>query len=108
MTARSTIVGAALAVTALLGSSIAASAPAQAIAPSVHVVSVALPAAKAKKFKNCTALNKVYKHGVGKSGAKDKVRGKTKPVTNFKRSTALYNANRHLDRDKDGVACEKR
>jgi Excalibur calcium-binding domain len=33
-------------------------------------------------------------------------------VTNFKRSTVLYNTamryNRGLDRDKDGIACEKR
>ncbi|WP_045743258.1 excalibur calcium-binding domain-containing protein [Actinoplanes rectilineatus] len=65
-------------------------------------------AAAAKTYKNCTALNKTYKHGVGKKGAKDKVRGKTKPVTNFKVSNALYNANKKMDRDKDGVACEKR
>lgn len=64
--------------------------------------------AKAKTYKNCTALNKDYKHGVGKPGAKDKVSGRTKPVTNFKKSTALYKANKKSDRDKDGVACEKR
>lgn len=33
------------------------------------------------------------------------------PVTNFKRSTKLYELamsyNRGLDRDKDGIACEK-
>jgi len=80
--------------------------PAQASVPSTNVASISLPTAS--KFKNCTALHKVYKHGVGKSNAKDKVRGKTKPVTNFTRNTALYNANRHLDRDKDGVACEQR
>lgn len=69
----------------------------------------ALPAeAKAKTYKNCTALNKDYRHGVGKPGARDKVSGKTKPVTNFKKSTALYNANKKSDRDKDGIACEKR
>jgi len=62
----------------------------------------------AKEFKNCTALNKVYKHGVGKKGAKDKVRGSTKPVKNFKVDTKLYNQNKKSDRDKDGVACEKR
>jgi Excalibur calcium-binding domain len=28
-------------------------------------------------------------------------------VTDFKRNNALYLANRSLDRDKDGVACEK-
>ncbi|MET8152422.1 excalibur calcium-binding domain-containing protein [Actinoplanes sp. NPDC049668] len=64
--------------------------------------------AAAKTYKNCTALNKVYKHGVGKKGAKDKVRGSTKKVTNFKVSNALYKANKKSDRDKDGIACEKR
>lgn len=72
----------------------------------------ALPAdAKTKPptvYKNCTALNKAYAHGVGKKGAKDHVTGKSKPVTNFRVDTALYNANKKLDRDKDGVACEKR
>lgn len=47
-----------------------------------------------------------YKHGVGRVGAHDHVAGKTKPVTNFHVSTAIYNANHKLDRDKDGVACE--
>ncbi len=71
-------------------------------------VAVAPAEAAAKKYKNCTALNKVYKHGVGKKGAKDKVRGKTKPVTNFTVNNAVYAKNTHLDRDKDGIACEKR
>jgi Excalibur calcium-binding domain len=34
------------------------------------------------------------------------------PVTNFRRSTLLYNramrVNRGLDRNKDGIACEKK
>lgn len=62
--------------------------------------------AKAKTFKNCTELNKKYKHGVGKPGAKDKTSGT--PVTNFKKDKALYSANKKSDRDKDGIACEKR
>lgn len=66
----------------------------------------------AGKWKNCTAYNKVYKHGVGKTHAHDHVRGGTRPVTNFKHSTKLYKTamahNKRLDRDKDGVACEKR
>ncbi len=73
----------------------------------------AAPVAKAKKaktFKNCTALSKVYKGGVAKAGVKaNKVGGKKKRFTvkpTF--SSALYKANAHLDRDKDGVACEKR
>ena len=70
----------------------------------------AAAAAKPAKYKNCTALNKGYPHGVGKKGARDRTSGK--PVTTFKRSTKIYNAamkaNRGLDRDKDGIACEKR
>jgi len=60
-------------------------------------------------YKNCTNLNKKYPHGLGKLGARDRTSGT--PVTNFKRSTKFYNLamsyNRGLDRDKDGVACEK-
>ena len=63
---------------------------------------------RAKTYKNCTALNRDYPHGVGKRGARDVVRGSTKPVTNFARNNALYNANSTKDRDRDGVACEKR
>jgi hypothetical protein len=59
------------------------------------------------KYKNCAALNKAYKHGVGKPGAKDKVASGKKPVKNFGVNLALYNANKRLDRDKDGIACEK-
>jgi hypothetical protein len=58
---------------------------------------------------NCTNLNIKYAHGVGKVGAHDKTTGDR--VTNFKRSNALYatamSFNRGLDRDKDGIACEK-
>jgi hypothetical protein len=67
---------------------------------------VAIP----KLYKNCTNLNKRYPHGIGKNNAHDRTSG-TKPVRNFKRSTKLYKRamsyNRGLDRDKDGVACEK-
>jgi hypothetical protein len=60
-------------------------------------------------YKNCTNLNKKYPHGLGKLGARDHTSGT--PVTNFKRSTRLYKLamsyNRGLDRDKDGIACEK-
>ena len=66
-------------------------------------VSSAIPAV----YKNCTNLNKKYPHGVGRANAKDK---SPDPVTNFKRSTKIYNtamSHKRLDRDKDGVACEK-
>ena len=60
-------------------------------------------------YKNCTALKKRYPHGVGRLGARDKTSGT--PVTTFKRSTRVYRLalshNRGLDRDKDGIACEK-
>jgi len=67
--------------------------------------SVAMPAL----YKNCTSLNRKYTHGIGKAGARDRTSGT--PVTNFARSTRLYNIamsyNRGLDRDKDGIAREK-
>jgi Excalibur calcium-binding domain len=66
--------------------------------------------AVAAPWKNCTQVNKRYPHGVGEVGARDKTSGT--PVTNFKRSNVLYRTamryNRGLDRDKDGIACEKR
>lgn len=72
----------------------------------------AIPSADAaipKVYKNCTNLNKRYPHGVGKANARDRTSGT--PVTNFRRSTRLYNVamshNKGLDRDKDGIACEK-
>jgi Excalibur calcium-binding domain len=61
-------------------------------------------------YKNCTNLNKRYPHGIGRRFARDKTSGT--PVTNFRRSTPLYRRamgyNRGLDRDRDGIACEKR
>ena len=59
----------------------------------------------AKTYSNCTALNRDYPHGVGRPGAHDSTSGT--PVTNFKRSKALYRANSSSDRDGDGIACEK-
>jgi hypothetical protein len=55
-------------------------------------------------------VNKRFPHGVGRVGAHDRTSGI--PVTNFRRSNRLYReAMRYhpgLDRDKDGIACEKR
>lgn len=45
-------------------------------------------------------------HGVGLKNAKDKTSGT--PVTDFRRSKALYKANKKSDRDGDKIACEKR
>ena len=62
-----------------------------------------------RKFGNCDTMNNVYPHGVGLPGAKDNVGSrKDGPVTNFKRDAALYRAQaKTLDRDNDGIACEK-
>lgn len=56
-------------------------------------------------FKNCTAMNKVYKGGVARSSKVKNKGGKThyKPYV----SSALYNANKKSDRDNDGIACER-
>ena len=64
-------------------------------------------------YKNCTALNKKYPHGLGKAGAHDKTKSKSgAKVTTFKKSTKLYKLaikyNPRLDGDKDGIACEKK
>ena len=60
--------------------------------------------AAAKKFKNCTELNKVYPGGVALPGAVNKG-GATKKEPKYDK--ALYTANKKSDRDKDGIACEK-
>jgi Excalibur calcium-binding domain len=62
--------------------------------------------ASSPHFSTCTKMHRSYPHGVGRTGAVDHVKGKSKPVTDFYRSTSIYNANKKLDRDKDGVACE--
>jgi hypothetical protein len=87
------------------------------VAAAVAIVSVVPSAAGAlsvpqsahtvAKYANCAAMNRVYKHGVGKPGAHDHVSGRTKPVTTFYKNLALYNANKARDRDNDGIACEK-
>lgn len=72
----------------------------------VPAIAFTAPAGAAKKYKNCASLNKDYPHGVGKPGARDRTSGR--PVTNFKVSSSLYNANSGRDRDGDGIACEKK
>jgi hypothetical protein len=65
-----------------------------------------------KAYANCTALNAVYAHGVGKVNANDHTTGT--PVRNFLPSPAEYALNdggtgqHDLDRDNDGIACEKK
>lgn len=61
--------------------------------------------AAAKKFNNCTELNKTYKGGVAKAANIKNKGGKTK-FTPFV-SKEIYDANIKSDRDKDGIACER-
>ena len=59
------------------------------------------------RFHNCAELNAVYPHGVGRSGAVDRTSG-SQLVTTFLVDDALYLAQPGtLDRDNDGIACEK-
>ena len=67
---------------------------------------VAPEAHGATSFRNCGLLNARYPHGVGKPGATDKTKGER--VTSFTKDAPLYNSlPKTLDRDKDGIACEK-
>lgn len=69
-------------------------------------VAVMPAAGAAAKYPNCAALNADYPHGVGKTGAKDST--KATPVTNFTVDSKLYaTLPKTLDRDHDGIACEK-
>lgn len=80
------------------------------------VTFAALPAdaaTSAKSYANCTAIHRVYSGGIAKKGVKYNTthyHGKTYHRAlkgHVKFSTALYNANKKSDRDKDGIACEK-
>jgi hypothetical protein len=70
----------------------------------LSIGSISTANAAAKKFKNCTELNKVYPGGVAKPGAVNKGGAiKKEPFID----AALYKANIKSDRDKDGIACER-
>ena len=60
---------------------------------------------KNKSYKNCMALNKVFKGGVAKSRTTKNKGGKIKHKPFV--SKTLYNKNKKNDRDKDGIACER-
>ena len=65
--------------------------------------------AAAKKFKNCTELNKVYVGGISekKSSANKNKAGVPQVSKNAPTVSAkIYKENKGLDRDKDGIACE--
>lgn len=60
---------------------------------------------KAIAYKNCKALNAVYKGGVAKDAKVKNVGGKTKHAPFV--SAEVYKLNKKSDRDNDGIACER-
>jgi hypothetical protein len=94
----------------VVGIALALVLPAPSGAASDRATTVASAERVPPLWRNCTAVNRRYPHGVGRRRARDKTSGD--PVTNFRRSNALYRTamrhNRGLDRDKDGIACEKK
>ena len=80
-----------------------AAADAKAAAPPLVDTSAGL-----RDYANCTELKSDYPHGVGQTGAVDKVSGGGAPVTTFTRNDELYAINAGSDRDGDGIACEQR
>lgn len=73
----------------------------------VSLVAVPFQSADAApaKFKNCTELNKVYAGGVAKDAKVTNKGGKTKYKPHV--SAEIYKAHTKMDRDKDGIACER-
>ena len=77
----------------------------------------AAPAAAPRSYKNCAAMNKVDAHGVGRAASATDKTASGPAVTNFRVSRTVYAYNdgksprhtheRDLDRDNDGIACEK-
>lgn len=84
-----------------------------ALAASVVVGGASTAQAAPTVYKNCTAVQKVYSGGIAKkSVTKNKVTSKGKTTYRalkgtVKKDDALYNANKKMDADADGIACEK-
>jgi hypothetical protein len=68
----------------------------------LSVIAGPTQAAGAHHYKNCTAMHRVWKHGVAVSLRASRRDGHGAPVR-----PAVYRANRGSDRDHDGVACEQ-
>jgi|tagenome__1003787_1003787.scaffolds.fasta_scaffold20672862_1 hypothetical protein len=74
-----------------------------ALAALAATAAIAAPAdASVRHFRNCTAMHTVYPHGIATSRAAAKAHGWQAKV-----SASLYKANKQMDRDRDGVACER-
>ena len=58
-------------------------------------------------YRSCRRMNQDHPHGVGRPGATDRPRPGQQEVKDFEVNGRLYAANRLLDRDGDGIACER-
>lgn len=70
-------------------------------------IALATPSNASEIFADCKAVNKVYKYGVGLEGAQNMVKGKPKPSKHDVNKEVYEAHKKSLDRDKDGIACEK-
>jgi len=67
----------------------------------------------AQRFTSCAAVHRAYSGGIAKQGVRSNTVHSHGRVQHralkgrVKVSTALYAANRRLDRDRDGIACER-
>ncbi|PID05885.1 MULTISPECIES: excalibur calcium-binding domain-containing protein [unclassified Sporosarcina] len=75
------------------------------LACSIVLLPVQSTEAAAAKFKNCTQLNKSYPGGVAMNATVKNKGGKTKLKPAI--AASVYNSHKSLDRDKDGIACER-
>ncbi|GEN82406.1 hypothetical protein SLU01_07180 [Sporosarcina luteola] len=79
------------------------------LAVAIALLMITIPinsaAAAPAKFKNCTELNKTYPGGVAKNAKVRNKGGKTKYKPTV--SAELYKLHTGMDRDKDGIACER-
>ena len=85
-----------------------------ALAASVVLGGATSASAAPKVYANCTAVQKVWSGGIAKkSVTTNTVKTKSGKIEHralkgtVKKDDALYNANKKLDADKDGIACEK-
>ncbi len=58
-------------------------------------------------FGSCAALNRTYPHGVARAGARDRTTQGRRQVRGYTVNTNVYNHNKRLDYDNDGIACER-
>ncbi|MFJ3383792.1 MULTISPECIES: excalibur calcium-binding domain-containing protein [unclassified Curtobacterium] len=83
------------------------------LATTVSVGTAVSAEAATTTYKNCDAVHKVYSGGIAKKSTKDNTVRSGGKVTHrafkgtVKKDDALYNANKKLDADADGIACEK-